>query len=150
MHPTYPRILPDRDKTNDFYLDEDVFIRLHNQNTIILRKGFKFDSHSVPLIFRLFTPRYLPTKNNEQNDIYAAMVHDSLIAFEHYLPYNRTFVDFEYERIMYHPCYLMNSWRSTVMPFAVSLWGKIRYWNDYRGKIIDGDVVYDLVGVLKY
>lgn len=151
MTPTYPRILPDRDKVNDWYLDEDVEFTVHNQNRIILKKGFRFDSHSVPWWLRWYTPRYLPTKNNEQNDIYAALVHDALIAAEHWLPYNRTFVDFEYRRYHLMPEYIMQTKRAFLMPLAVRKFGIFRYGrNDYRGKVEDGPhVVFEIAGAVR-
>ena len=148
MTPTYPRLLPDRDEVNDWYLDEDVLITLHNGNKILLRKGFKFDSHSVPFWARLAFPRYVKTAHGEPNDIYAAMVHDCLIAGEHWLPYPRRFQDYEYERFHNMPEYFIYSVRAQVMPLFVRGAGMVKYdlWGDYRGEVIDGDITYEIVG----
>jgi len=42
IYPTYPRILKDRDQFNDWYLDEDTVITLHNGHILELPKGFRF------------------------------------------------------------------------------------------------------------
>lgn len=137
MNPTYPRYLPDRDKVNDWYLDEDVDILLHNGHKITIKKGFKWDSHSVPLVFRPLFPRYIYSRQGTCNDIYAAMVHDALIAVEHWLPYPRQFVDYEYKRFMQMSEYKMSKSRSTWMPLAVKNYGNLFYWKDYRGEVPD-------------
>lgn len=130
MYPEYPRLLPDRDKINDWYLDEDVHIVLTNGHYLLLKKGFKFDSHSVPWGLHFLFPRYYG------NDIYAAMVHDCLVAGEHWLPYTRRFVDRQYKMIMNHPDYKTTKARAFWMPLAVMTWNALRYyWRDYRGKV---------------
>lgn len=134
MTPTYPRILPDRDQVNDFYLDEDVIITLHNGHTIHCGKGFRFDAHSVPWWARLVFPRYIPTENNIGNDIHCALAHDVLVATEHWHRYPRWLVDYEYWRFMQMPEYKMTEARAKWMPWAVQTWGKIKYWRRaYRG-----------------
>lgn len=137
MTPTYPRIIPDRDRINDWYLDEDVIITLHNWHTFTIKKGFKFDSHSVPVVMRLFFPRYVDTCHDEVNDIYAALVHDALVACEHWLPYSRAFMDYEYLRFMHMPEYRMSAFRSYIMPLAVKSYSFIRYTlrGDFRGDV---------------
>lgn len=136
MYPTYPRLLKDRDQVNDWYLDQDCTIVLHNGHTVLLKKGFKFDSHSVPWWARPIFPRYIPTTDNRENDVYAAMVHDALVACEHWLPYERSFVDYEYKRFMNMLEYKMCKRRSYWMPLAVSVFGSIKYgWRPYRGEV---------------
>lgn len=137
MTPQYPLYLPDRDRKNDWYLNEDVEIVLHNGHKITVKKGFKWDSHSVPWFLRWFLPRYIPTDINEPNDIWAAFVHDALIAAEHWLPYPRKFQDYEYHRFHNMPEYFMQNRRRKLMPRGVRLWGWL-WWDvpgDYRGEI---------------
>ena len=150
MHPTYPRILPDRDKENDWYLDEEVSFTLHNGNRVIVEKGFKFDSHSVPWWAQWKFPKYIPTDKNIGNDIYCALVHDSLIAAEHWLPYSKQFKDYEYWRFMQMPEYKMTKARAKWMPRAVKTWANLVYRNDYRGEVENGvHITYIIVGAKK-
>lgn len=135
MTPTYPRYLPDRDKENDWFLDQDVTFYTHNGHKITLLKGFKWDSHSVPFLMRWWFPRYIYSEQGTPNDIYAAMVHDALIAAEHWLPYPRQFVDYEYWRFMQMPEYTMCTKRAKWMPRAVTKFGNLFYWRDYRGEV---------------
>ena len=134
IYPTYPKYLKDRDKENDWYLDEDVELILHNGHKITIKRGFKWDSHSVPWWARWYLPKYL---EGEQNDIWAAFVHDVLIAAEHWLPYPRAFVDKEYKRFHNKPEYFMQTRRRLLMPLAVTVHGFIFHtlWGDYRGEI---------------
>ena len=60
IYPTYPRILKDRDQFNDWYLDEDTVITLHNGHILELPKGFRFDSHSVPFFARPLSRNFCP------------------------------------------------------------------------------------------
>lgn len=131
MKPTYPRLLRDRDDYRRFYLDEDVKITLHNGHTFSIPKGYRFDGHSVPWLFRVFF-----AKDAGGNDLYASMVHDALIDLEMFLRYDREFQDYEYWRFMQMPEYKTNKFRSTWMPRAVRLWGWLKFdiWGDYRGE----------------
>lgn len=142
MDPIYPRILPDRDKVNDFYLDEDVVVELTDGHKLEIQKGFRFDAHSVPWWARLVFPRYIPTKDNKRNDIYAAMVHDYLVATEHWHRFSRSYMDYEYSRFHNDIHYKMSDMRATWMPWAVSMYSKIKYWGkNYRGKVKPNTVV---------
>jgi len=135
MTPAYPRLLPDRDEKNDWYLDEDVLITLYNGNTLHIGKGYRFDSHSVPWWARWLFKRYIKTDIGKPNDVYAALVHDVLISLDGWHRYNRKFEDTEYKRFMNMPEYKINSMRSFWMPLAVRTWGWLKYdvWGDYRG-----------------
>ena len=145
IHPTHPRYLPDRDRTNDWYLDEDFTFQMRNGNYVTIKKGFKWDSHSVPILFRLATPRYIHTEQGTNNDIYAALIHDVLVAAEHWLPYTRAMQDAEYA--YYMKVYQMTWWRRFIMPKAVWLYGFIAYtlWWDYRGLVEDGEHVHYVI-----
>ena len=146
MYPRYPRYLPDRDKENDWYLDENVDFYLHNGHRVTLKKGFKWDSHSVPWVARSIFPKYIYSPQGAKNDIYAAMVHDCLVAAEHWLPFTRQFVDTEYARWMRNSLYMMELRRARWMPLAVKKFGTLFYRNDYRGEVPEY-AEWDIVGV---
>ena len=135
MKPTYPRLIPDRDKFHDWYLDEDVIITLQNGNQLHISKGFRFDSHSVPWPITYILPRHVSTLPGTPNDTYAALVHDALISLDNWHRYNRKFEDTEYKRFMNMPEYKISRFRSYVMPIAVRLYGWLHYdiWGDNRG-----------------
>lgn len=128
--PTHPRIIRDRDHYRRWYLDEDVTIYLKDGHVIELSKGYRFDAHSVPFLFRLFFPRY------NSRDIYAALVHDALVDFESLHRFNRKYIDDVYTMYMRKPEYFSNKWRAFFMPLAVRTFGFLRFtlWNDYRGE----------------
>lgn len=130
MQPTYPRLLKDRDKYRRWYLDEPVTIQLSDGHRLDIPKGYRFDAHSVPFIFRLLFPKY------NSRDVYAAMVHDCLIDIEMFHRFNRRFIDNEYKRLMEMPEYFGNRYRRFLMPLAVRLWGFLAWdiWGDYRGE----------------
>lgn len=140
ISPTYPRILRDRDQFNDWYLDEDTVITLHNGHILDLPKGFRFDSHSVPFFARPFFPKFLPSAPTDDNrypgnDIYVAMIHDALVALDHWHRYNREFEDNEYWVLHQLPEYKMSEARAFWMSLAVSVNGYLRWtmWGDDRG-----------------
>lgn len=54
MKPTYPRIISDRDKYRDWYLDEDVTIPLLDGSTLNISKGYRFDGHSTKIVLGIF------------------------------------------------------------------------------------------------
>ena len=130
IHPTHPRILRDRDNYRRWYLDEPTTIHLKDGHRINLPKGYRFDGHSVPLIFRLVFRRY----NNR--DVYAAMVHDALVDFASLHRFNRRYIDQVYKDFMRKPEYISTKLRATWMPRAVSVWGFLAFtlWGDYRGE----------------
>lgn len=130
MTPQYPRILRDRDNYRKYYLDEDVTIALLDGSSLTVGKGYRFDGHSVPFVFRLFFPKY------NENDIYCALVHDALVDFESMHRYNRAYIDYVYRSYMNAPAYKSNEWRAYFMPIAVSVWGFLRFtiWGDHRGE----------------
>lgn len=136
MTPTYPRLLPDRDKINDWYLDEDVRVDLPDGTVLLIQKGFRFDSHSVPWWARLVFPRYIKTVTGTANDVYAAMIHDYLVATEHWHRFSRRFVDDTYWLFMQQPEYRLSAMRSKWMPRAVYTWSwfKALFIKDYRGE----------------
>ena len=131
VKPIHPRILPDRDKWRNWYLDERVKIVIEYDNqilTIELPKGYRFDGHSVPLLFRWLFKRY-------DEDIVAALVHDVLIEVSPYIRNNRDFKDHVYTHLMNHPEYFTNRFRATWMPKAVKFNTRIMFFwkQDYRG-----------------
>lgn len=142
MNPVYPRILRDRDNYRRYYLDEEVTVTLSNGHVLTIPKGYRFDAHSVPWVFRLFFP-----KDGGGNDIYASMVHDFLIDLEMFLRYNRKFQDGEYARLMNEPEYKTSSYRSKYMPVAVRIWGWLKYdlFGDYRGEPKENTVLKVIV-----
>lgn len=120
-----PRIVPDRDNYRRWYLDEDFTCVLTNGDVLVIRKGFRFDAHSVPWPFRWLFPRY-------DTDIVAALVHDYLIDTEPWHRYNRKFMDDEYTALMQK---LSSGIRRYWMPKAVRVYGWLFFdlWGDYRG-----------------
>lgn len=128
MTPTYPKILPDRDRYRRYYLDEQVTVTLRNGDVIEIPKGYRFDGHSVPFIFRIFFGKY-------DRDVYAALVHDFLIDMESLWRYNRKFQDAEYKRFMEMPEYFASKHRTYWMPKAVRFYGWLLFdiWGDDRG-----------------
>ncbi|WP_420336175.1 DUF1353 domain-containing protein [Roseibium sp.] len=120
-----PKILPDHDKFRNWYLDEDITIKLHNGDTIEIKKGYRFNGHSVPWPLSLIIPRY-------DTDIVAALVHDYLLDTGPWHRYNRAFMDKEYELQMQEHSYGYRKW---LMPAAVRLFGTLRFgiWGDNRG-----------------
>lgn len=138
LTPKYPRIIKDRDQYRRWYLDQATTVTLSNGDKLRIPKGYRFDAHSVPLIFRVFFGKTYQAGEeiNSKNDIYASMVHDFMIDVEMFLRYNRAYQDATYKDIMRNPDYSLNKYRSSLMPFAVSTYGHLRYglWGDYRGE----------------
>jgi len=130
LDPVYPRILADRDNYRKWYLDEPVQVELHNGHVLRIPKGYRFDAHSVPFLFRWIFPK------KEGKDIYASMIHDFLIDIEMFLRYNRRFQDEVYTIMMHDSIYQTNKYRSFFMPLAVRLFGFLKFgiWGDYRGE----------------
>lgn len=130
MTPTYPRILPDRDRFRRFYLDEAVDVTLANGDVLTIPKGYRFNGHSVPLVFRPLFPV-------DGRDLPASLIHDYLIDMESLHRYNRKFMDNEYTRFMNMPEYVASRRRALLMPIAVRLWGYLRFdiWGDNRGVV---------------
>lgn len=123
------KIIPDRDKYRKWYLDSPVEHTLHDGNMLYIDAGYRFDAHSVPLIFRWLFPQY-------DTDIYAALIHDALVDLAPWHRYNRAFIDREYTLLMQRYSYgLRRYW----MPKAVWLYGFLRFtlWGDYRGEYKD-------------
>lgn len=129
LAPAHPRIVRDRDNYRRFYLDENVFVTLHNGDAHVIEKGYRFNGHSLG-IAKLFFSQF-------GNDVEAALVHDWLIDMSPWFRYTRKFQDIEYQLLMEDPLYFDSSLRRWVFPRVVRLWGYIRYdiWGDYRGKI---------------
>jgi len=120
------QILKDRDKYRDHYLDEDITHVLHNGHVLKIKKGYRFNAHSVPPIVRLFIKRY------DERDIIGALIHDYLIDTMPWHRYDRKFVDVEYRTLMEKHSYGV---RKFVMHRVVTAMGFIRTlgWRDYRG-----------------
>jgi len=120
-----PKILPDRDKTRKWYLDEKVTHQLHNGDVLVISAGYRFDAHSVPWYVRWLFPQF-------DTDIYAALIHDALRDLEPWHRYDRKFIDTEYDIVMQQVSY---GKRKYWMPKAVYVWGYIKTfgWRDYRG-----------------
>ena len=74
LTPTYPIIRPDRTKEFAWYLDEDVEVSLSWGDKLTIKKGYRFDGHSVPRILWTFFPPF-------GLDIYAALVHDFIYEY---------------------------------------------------------------------
>lgn len=116
MTPTYPRINPDRDKEYCWYLAEPVAYYLRDGREITIPEGFRFDGHSVPRLFWVFTPPF-------GLDIYASLVHDYLCKYPNTLSVKRKQADAEYKALMFSEAYQMSALRSFLMTSAVRLWG---------------------------
>lgn len=128
------RIVPDRDKYRKWYLDGDVRLDLPNGHTAIIRKGYRFNGHSVPWIFRLLFPSY------DEYDISASLVHDYLLDTMPWHRFDRKYIDDVYYTYMRQLSY---GRRKKWMPRAVYLWGWIKTlgWRDYRGEVKPNTVV---------
>lgn len=129
IEPKYPTIKPDRDRYRRWYLDEDVKVTLHNGHTYTIGKGFRFDAHSVPFIFRIFF-------RQTDFDVYASLVHDWLVDTAPWHRYNRKFIDTEYKIMMNDKTYKVSNLRSYFMPLAVRVYGWLMFdlWGDKRGE----------------
>ncbi len=130
LTPTYPKILPDRDRYRRYYLDEETTVTLSNGDIKVIPKGYRFDGHSIPFIFRMFYPAF-------DHDVYAAMVHDYLIDMESLWRYNRKFQDMEYRHLMERPEYFASKTRRYFFPRVVRFFGFIKFdmWGDNRGAL---------------
>lgn len=157
MTPTYPRLLPDRDKLRKWYVLEGFEHELHNGDKIYPHKGYRFDGHSLnPAIVFLslvaafcvwnwwlipanlcwsliLLCAYLKYRYVQPKDILASLIHDYLIDLEHSHRYNRAFMDKEYEILMNQYSSGIRKW---VMPKAVWLAGYLKFTllGDYRGE----------------
>lgn len=131
MEPRYPRILPDRDKWRKYYLDEDVTVILSGRQIEVIEKGFRFDGQTIWFPFSLFI-------KSGGNDIYAALVHDYLIARSPWTRYNRKFQDNEYRYFMNKPEYFESKFRRFLFPKIVRIYGFLAYdlWGDNRGDVL--------------
>ena len=146
MKPKYPRINADRDRLYRFYLCEDVEVTLLSGKKIVIAEGFRFDGHTLPtwksalvlsltafifgapltlagLIFfavlsiRAIFPVY-------DYDIFAALVHDYLVAYDRVYRMKRVEVDREYHRLMQE--YQATRLRTWLFPKAVFTWGYLK------------------------
>jgi hypothetical protein len=120
------QIIPDRDKWREWYLNDDINHVLHNGHILKIRKGYRFNAHSVPPVARWFLRRY------NQQDIIAALVHDYLIDTMPWHRYDRKFVDIEYRTLMEKHSYGL---RKLIMHRVVTAMGYLKTfgWRDYRG-----------------
>lgn len=130
MQPTYPKLRKDRDNYRKWYLDEPVLVHLADGHTLEIPKGYRFDAHSVPFIFRFLFRKF------NKKDVYAAMVHDFLIDIEMFHRFNRKFIDNEYTRFMNKPEYFSTKLRRYWMPRVVRMAGFLMWdlWGDNRGE----------------
>ena len=130
-------ILPDRDSYRNWYVNKKHTFYFEG-HMFIIRKGYRFDGHSVPLIMRwLFrTDRHLK----------AAMLHDYVIDT---MPWHRFGYRFA-ARAYRHYMRTDSKWRRTFMPPAVTAyaWLKTSIKGDYRGKIKPNTIVDVRVGVV--
>lgn len=128
------KVLPDRDKWRNWYLDEDVEATLSNGDILVIRKGFRFDAHSVPFLLRWLFKQY------SDRDIVAALVHDYLIATQPWHRYSREFIDQQYRYFMEAYSY---GKRRDWMPLAVILHGflTVSLWGDDRGEPKPGTTI---------
>lgn len=122
------KIIPDRDKWRNWYVDADITFDLLNEDVIVIKKGYRFDGHTVPLFMRWIFPTY------NENDIYAALIHDYLLDTQPWHRYSRKFIDEQYAFFMK---LLSTGKRKKYMPLAVTVWGFLTktMWGDNRGKI---------------
>lgn len=123
------KIIPDRDKWRRWYLDEDTAFILTNGDVLRIDKGYRFDGHSVPFLFRWLFAEY------DTDDIEAALVHDYIIDTMPWTRYNRKFADTQYKHYMQKLA--TKKLRRVVMPFCVRLYGFLKYdiWGDNRGAL---------------
>lgn len=120
-------ILPDRDRYRNFYLNEDVTITLNNGDVLEIQKGYRFNAHSVPIIFRWLFKRY------DTQDIIAALAHDFLIDTAPWHRYNRRCIDNVYTELMHKHA---KPFRAFWMPLAVKVYGTLfHYWRDNKPTI---------------
>ena len=121
------RIVPDRDRYRKWYVEEGLVHTLHNGDTVIIAKGYRFDGHSVPWPVRWLLPKY------NERDIIAALLHDYLVDTAPWHRYNRRFIDKEYTTLMRRHS---SGIRRFCMPKAVWLYGFLLFtlWNDDRGE----------------
>lgn len=116
MNPKYPRIVPDRDRFRNWYLDEDVELTLSDGTVEVIEKGYRFDGPSIPWFIKW-------AFKIEKNDVIVALPHDYLIDRAPWSRYKRKFKDLEYKRFSEMPEYFTTSFRVKWFPRAVRLWG---------------------------
>lgn len=118
------KILPDRDKWRKFYLDQD-YTFYFDGHTFKIRKGYRFDGHSVPYIARtIFAP---------DTNLTAALVHDYIIDTMPWHRFGYRFAARAYLKAMRNDTWI----RRNIMPFAVTAWAYIKTGikGDYRGEV---------------
>jgi hypothetical protein len=124
------KILPDKDNWRKFYLDQDYSFYFEG-HTFTIRRGYRFDGHSVPWIARtVFAP---------DTNLPAALVHDYIIDTMPWHRFGYRFAARAYLQVMRNDTWL----RRNFMPAAVTAWAYIKTCirGDYRGKIKPNTVV---------
>jgi hypothetical protein len=124
------KILPDRDKWRDWYVEEAHWFYFEG-HTFIVRKPYRFDGHSVPL----FAKWLFKTDVN----IEAAMLHDYILDTMPWHRFGKRFAARAYKNEMKRDTKL----RRIVMPAVVTAAAYLKTCirGDYRGEIKPGTVV---------
>ena len=131
-----PRIIPDRDKVRNWYVDADHTFHFEG-HTFIVRKGYRFDGHSTRPFHWLFS---------QDKNLEAAMLHDYTLDTMPWHRFGKRFAARAYLDAMQK-----DTWsRRTFMPFVVTsyAWLSTLLRGDYRGDIKPNTVVDVRVGVL--
>jgi hypothetical protein len=124
------KILPDRDNVRNWYVNEDHLF-VFEGHMFIVRKGYRFDGHSVPFFAKWF---FKPEVNIE-----AAMLHDYILDTMPWHRFGRRFAARAYVDIMQTDTWL----RRNVMPAVVTAAAYIKTFvrGDYRGEVKPNTVV---------
>jgi hypothetical protein len=123
-------MIPDRDNWRSWYVNQD-YTFIFEGHTFIVRKGYRFDGHSVPWFVRwLF---------NTDTNLEAALLHDYILDTMPWHRFGKRFAARAYLAHMQGDTWL----RRTFMPPSVSAyaWFKTCIKGDYRGEIKPRTVV---------
>jgi hypothetical protein len=126
-----PRILRDRTKKRDFYLDEPFQLTL-SDGTILKIVDYTFNGHSVPRGLRWAFSRH--------EDIVAALAHDYMLDTMPWYDHGRKYADDVYYELMQDS----PKWRRrTLMPLAVYVWGFVwsGWWPSYTYNPEPGQII---------
>lgn len=124
------KILPDRDDWRKWYVNQDHTFYFEG-HTFIVRKGYRFDGHSVPWYGRLIFRRSI---NKE-----AAMLHDYILDTMPWHRFGKRFAARAYKDVMQNDTPL----RRAVMPTAVTVSAYVKTFlkGDYRGEVKPNTIV---------
>ena len=117
------KILPDKDKWRDWYVNEDHIFYFEG-HTFVIKKGYRFDGHSTRPFHWLF---------NQDKNLDAAMLHDYILDTMPWHRFGKRFAARAYKNEMKRDTKL----RRIVMPLAVTsaAYLKTCIRGDYRGEI---------------